>query len=174
MELPLPPPPSLCRSHATFLGPDPDPKAEKIVGQVLKAYGNLPFKGPVLELIPGVIAVEDMWEANLKDELMDRAEFGTVETFSLETWLKAKVDKEGTPDQQARLSALLNALPEPAPVVDSFGLPADIMNVVQQPLIEVSVYRDIDDIPVPDHLDDHVGPDDDDDDCDEQQQQQQS
>mmetsp|Transcript_22396 Transcript_22396/g.68969 ORF Transcript_22396/g.68969 Transcript_22396/m.68969 type:complete len:206 (+) Transcript_22396:214-831(+) len=164
MEIPLPPPPKLQRSYASFAGAEREVSEEsrKLTAQVLTAYEALPFKGPVLELVPGVIAVHDMWEANLRDELMDRQEAETVAQFSLEDWLKAKVETEGTDDQRARLAALLEAIP-PAPpatfaeqrVDDGFysnGLPTDIMSVVHQPLVEIPVYRDfqVDDIPVED------------------------
>mmetsp|Transcript_28155 Transcript_28155/g.90766 ORF Transcript_28155/g.90766 Transcript_28155/m.90766 type:complete len:82 (+) Transcript_28155:99-344(+) len=55
MDLPLPP--RLTRQHATFVEVKSDPKSVALCAQIVKAYHNLPFRGPVLELIPGVIAV---------------------------------------------------------------------------------------------------------------------
>mmetsp|Transcript_28154 Transcript_28154/g.90761 ORF Transcript_28154/g.90761 Transcript_28154/m.90761 type:complete len:180 (+) Transcript_28154:99-638(+) len=148
MDLPLPP--RLTRQHATFVEVKSDPKSVALCAQIVKAYHNLPFRGPVLELIPGVIAVHDMWEANLKDELMDRTEFGTVEQFSLEVWLKEKVEREGTADQRQRFAALLDSLAPDEPDEPVYGLPDDVLDVVQQPLVEVSAYRNFDDITVDD------------------------
>jgi len=91
-----------------------------------------------------------MWEANLKDELMDRTEFGTVEQFSLEVWLKEKVEREGTADQRQRFAALLDSLAPDEPDEPVYGLPDDVLDVVQQPLVEVSAYRNFDDITVDD------------------------
>ena len=149
------PQPRLARSQASVVS-DPstaDPRIDPLVRQVLQAYGALPFKGPVLELIPGVIAVKDMWLANLTDEMMERADIGykSVESFSLESWLKSKVENEGTPQQKAELANLLESLPptQEQETMDDFysnGLPTDVMDVMNQPLREVLVYRSVDNI----------------------------
>uniref|UniRef100_A0A7S3NHJ8 Uncharacterized protein n=1 Tax=Aureoumbra lagunensis TaxID=44058 RepID=A0A7S3NHJ8_9STRA len=133
-----------------------DSEAEKLSKTVLRAYDQLPkvLKGPAIVLPGEIVCTPDHWRDALNDELMDRCESGlySVQAFSLEDWLVKKVRLDGSSEQQKALDDLIAALPplpsstarqELAEDFYSSELPSDIMNVVNQPLVEVSTYRDI-------------------------------
>lgn len=119
---------------------------------VKTAYANLPFKGEPLILPGDIVAVEDVWQAALEmklDAVADQGE-AALRNFSLENWLVAKVESDGTPTQRQQLKELrenLDASEQPAAVDDElrsfYG--ADLMSThfQDQPLLEVEVYRDL-------------------------------
>mmetsp|Transcript_21370 Transcript_21370/g.84997 ORF Transcript_21370/g.84997 Transcript_21370/m.84997 type:complete len:203 (-) Transcript_21370:323-931(-) len=164
------PPPRLVRSTATVPGAEvlappraaDDAEASRLASHVLAAYANLPFKGRPLVLPGDVVVCEDLWKADLEDALGDARANGlaAVQAFSLEAWLQAKVESDGTAAQREELRALVATLPaedggrpsySPEIIDDGFysnGLPADIMAVMHQPLVEIPVYRGLGDLPL--------------------------
>lgn len=148
----LSPPPRLCRSHATTYQDVRSAGTITLLATVKAAYANLPFKGEPLVLPGGVVAVEDMWQAALETKLDAVAEEGdeALRNFSLENWLVAKVEAEGTAAQKQQLKELrdnLDASEQPAPVDDELRsfYSTDLMSThfQEQPLLEVEVYRDL-------------------------------
>lgn len=148
----LSPPPRLCRSHATTYQDVRSAATITLLETVKAAYANLPFKGEPLILPGGVVAVEDMWQAALETKLDAVAEEGedALRKFSLENWLVAKVEAEGTEAQKQQLKELrenLDASEQPVPVDDELRsfYSTDLMSThfQEQPLLEVEVYRDL-------------------------------
>ncbi|KAJ8602021.1 hypothetical protein CTAYLR_002784 [Chrysophaeum taylorii] len=152
------PPPRLARSYATtpedFVARRRE-AADAILRQVKTAYSNLPFKGQPLVLPGGIEVADDLWRCELED-LLENLDETELKAFSLEEWLTAKVDAEGTPSQRDDLRKLLRSLDDHYDMEDDFhyGLPTDIMSVVHQPLTEIEVYRDLPDIDIDDDDDD--------------------
>jgi len=141
-------PPPLCRGYATTcdFSSEAGLEGERFIGQVLTAYANLPFKGSRLVLPDDVVVSEDVWHTTLESELRVLACVGglpALQQFNLETWLVVKVDREGTKAQQDELRALLRRL-DLADEPECAGLPNDITTVMQQPLVEIPVYRSLD------------------------------
>ena len=120
-----------------------------------------------------------VWADLLHDELFEILErddaLSRMRTFSTEKWLQAVVEDRGDARQRALFADLLRQLSflegvDVADVEDDAGmrcgLPKDMFMVDQQPLMEVEVYRGLDDI---DLLQDQAAADkgdDDDDDAD--------
>ena len=114
---------------------------------------------------------DELFEILERDDALSR-----MRTFSTEKWLQAVVEDRGDARQRALFADLLRQLSflegvDVADVEDDAGvrcgLPKDMFMVDQQPLMEVEVYRGLDDI---DLLQDQAaadkGDDDDDDDDD--------
>ena len=143
MDVPAPPP--LRRSFAT-VHDDQEKEFWAVRWQATRAYGRLKtqFHGPPL-LVGDTVIIADAWEAQL-DLALDAAEReGKLKEFSLETWLGARIQTEGTDEDRTNWKILMEQMESYETPVEP--LPIDIYS---QPLIEVETFRGLDDLLVED------------------------
>jgi len=118
---------------------DDEKKENHLRDMIIRAYETLPmFHGPKLE-INGSIICQDAWRDALEMTLDDVDKT----SFSLENWLKIRVEVDGSKEQKIAFKNLLDTL-------DSFESnqisehPSAMLEVCAQPLIEVDTYRSLD------------------------------
>ena len=113
---------------------------------------------------------DELFEILERDDALSR-----MRTFSTEKWLQAVVEDRGDARQRALFADLLRQLSflegvDVADVEDDAGmrcgLPKDMFMVDQQPLMEVEVYRGLDDLVPEDVVHSGALPPDDDQDAD--------
>lgn len=115
----------------------------------MAAYENLPFRGGPLLLPNGIVVSEDLWRCQLE------MESSLDKNFSLEEWLKRKVETDGSAKQKRDLADLVSRFDdwERNSVDDALGLPAEI-SVMEHQVEEIMVYRGLPtDIVVPEDED---------------------
>ncbi|KAJ8605496.1 hypothetical protein CTAYLR_000014 [Chrysophaeum taylorii] len=134
--------PRLSRSFATV--PVMASTNRTLREQILRGYGELPFRGQPIYVGEGVLVAEDAWACALQLEVTAREAFGTLSAFDLEAWLKDRINLEGTLSDRIAFETLVANL-DGGGGFEAGYLPEKITDILQSPLKEVDPCRGLDD-----------------------------